>query len=277
MSILVNAPSQRGPRVSDARMPVYIPSSGRYDNSTGTLSRFPIHERVYLVVQHHQAYWYEPLSEATGVKMLVLPKGIERIAPTRKWIAEHAAAGGHAKHCQLDDDLYFYQREPGTQRLRTATKDEVFDMLMAIAFDLEIYAHVSVSDRNCNNWEPNPWQLNARCMRVLGYQTEEYLRSKLGRVEVMQDFDVSLQMLKRGLPSKVHFHWATAQGKTNAPGGCSKWRTLQLHNNAARRLARLHPNVVRLRQKNDRGRFGKRTEVTVQWKRAYRDPLQTAA
>lgn len=106
-------------------------------------------------------------------------------------------------------------------------------MLMAINFDLDVYAHVGVSDRNGNNFEANPWQLNARCMRIVGYQTDEYLRCEHDRVEVMEDFDIALQMLKRGLPNKVHFWWATAQRKTNAPGGCSRWRTIDVHNEGA--------------------------------------------
>src|SRR5690606_6198654 len=93
-------PSDGGVAASSPAMPVYIPSSGRYNVWNGTLSRLPIGGCMYLVVQDQQAYWYEPMAEARGIEMLVLPKGIDRIAPTRKWIAEHAAAGGYAKHCQ---------------------------------------------------------------------------------------------------------------------------------------------------------------------------------
>lgn len=250
-------------------MPVYVPSSGRYNDWKGTLSHLPIGGGMYLVVQDKEAYWYEPMAEAREIEMLVLPKGIDRIAPTRKWIAEHAAAGGYAKHLQLDDDLYFYERIFDSTKMQVATEEQVFHMLMAISVDLDQYAHVGVSDRNDNNREPNPWRLNTRYMRVLGYQTEEYLRCEHGRVDVMEDFDIALQLLERGFASKVHFWWATVQRKTNAPGGCSKWRTLDVHKAGARELAELHSNVVRLRQKNDAGAFGKRQEVTIQWKQAF--------
>ncbi|MEQ9565324.1 MAG: hypothetical protein RLN85_05815, partial [Pseudomonadales bacterium] len=81
----------------------------------------------------------------------------------------------------------------------------VFNMLMAISFDLEQYAHIGISDRNGNNRELNPWRLNVRYMRVLGYQTDEYLRCEHCRVDVIEDFDIALQLLECGFPSKVYY------------------------------------------------------------------------
>ncbi len=87
----------------------------------------------------------------------------------------------------------------------------------------------------------------------------------------MEDFDVQLQLLKRGLGNACLYYWAQGQSKTNAPGGCSLWRTHEVHEAAARRLAELHPGLVRLRQKankTDAGGFGTRMEVTIAWKKA---------
>lgn len=95
-------------------MPIYIPSSSRYLLHTGTLSRLPSGSGIFLVVQNRQAFFYEPTAEQFGVEMLVLPMGSERIAPTRLWIAEHAAKTGYAKHVQIDEDLYFHVGQGAT-------------------------------------------------------------------------------------------------------------------------------------------------------------------
>ena len=61
---------------------------------------------------------------------------------------------------------------------------------------------------------------------------------------------------------------------TNEDGGCSEYRTHEFHEHSARRLAELHPGLVTLRQKSnktDREGFGTRTEVTIQWKRAWQE------
>ena len=97
-------------------MLIYIRSSSRYLLYTSTLSRLPSGSGIFLVVQNEQAFFYEPTAEQFGVEMLVLPMGIERKAPTRLWIAEHAAKTGYAKHVQIDEDLYFGVRQGATSR-----------------------------------------------------------------------------------------------------------------------------------------------------------------
>jgi len=107
-------------------------------------------------------------------------------------------------------------------------------------------------------------------MRVLAYNLDFFDGIELGRVKVMEDFDVNLQLLKKGLPSKISYYYAQGQGSSNAAGGCSEWRTLEVQSQGAERLKELHPEVVEVVEKETKTAWGggTRKDVKVQWKRA---------
>jgi hypothetical protein len=95
---------------------------------------------------------------------------------------------------------------------------------------------------------------------------------EIGRVKVMEDFDVNLQLLKKGRPSKISYYYAQGQGSSNAAGGCSEWRTMEVQSQGAERLKALHPDVVEVVEKETKTAWGgaTRKDVKVQWKKAYK-------
>lgn len=270
------------------KMNIFIPTLGRYNVQNCTLDwlsaflphRPPWDELVWIVVQRHEWELYFKLKEKYGCNIICLPERITRIAPTRQFIAEHCKIFGIKKFVMMDDDLTFYNRrhqdsqdENEWWRLSGADPGEVYDMIYTMFEDLDTYAHVGISGREGNKWCREAWTENTRYMRVAGYQTDAYLSCELNRIDCMEDFDVELQLLEKGYPCKVYYCWAQGQGKSNEEGGCSVWRTNEVHNNAAQLLLELHPDSVSLRQKfnvSDPTDFGRRLEVTVQWKQAFR-------
>lgn len=199
---------------------------------------------------------------------------INDIAGKRKWIAENLVTDN--SFIMLDDDLKWSRRASlDTTNLVQADALDLATLFSVLEEQLEHYAHVSVSAREGNNRlgvaDPEWGREVCRMMRVLGYQTEEYLRCEHERVKVMEDFDITLQMLSRGLPNWVSSYYAQDQPSTQGAGGCSSWRTKELHEQAAYKLAELWPGVVTTRQKENKtgGDFGRRTEVTIQWKKCY--------
>jgi hypothetical protein len=253
-------------------MMIFIPTLGRH-NTPGTVDRLPPHWlfRTWLVVQPQECAAYERVARRSGAKLLILPAGMQGIASARLFIAKTAHDWGVAKMCQLDDDLRFYYRpNPRDHHMKPAAPDDVGRMLDAIETDLDVYAHVGVSDRNGNNNVPEEFVRTVRYCRVLAYQVEPYLALEHGRVEEYEDFDANLQLLKRGRDCKVWYRWAQQHDRTNAPGGCSVWRTRETHERAARDLAGYHPGLVKLRLKTyvTCGGFGDRVEVIVSWKQA---------
>lgn len=238
------------------------------------LARWP----VALVVPASEAQKYAKMASVYRVK--VLPCNAEGIALTRRAIGTHAAKAGVDSFLMLDDDLRFIHRVKADEvPLAPNTPLDNVRMLMDIEAALEQYAHASLSPRQANNnhlYEV-PWgradlpaRICVRALRALGFQTKYFNTCKHGRVDIMEDFDVALQLIARGLPNIELRYWAQDQAQTQARGGCSAYRTHELHEANVRKMAKMWPGIVKVRDKQNKtgGEFGTRIEATIQWKQA---------
>lgn len=268
-------------------LPIYVPSRDRggYDTlMRGTLKYVPKAERgkITYVVPVEQVAKYQRgfRTNSWDVEVLGVPTEYDGIAFTRYWIGQHAAGKGAQAFLMLDDDVKFFKRKSATD---TALEYQDFDgsghdwktMLHDVRDALCDNAVVGISQREGNNRQgigshKKLRVKNTRLLRCFAFRVEEFLAAEHGRVKVMEDFDVFLQIMRAGHDTVNLCWWAQDQAQTSAPGGCSVYRTHQLHEESARELARLHPEFVTLRQKNNKtgGEFGSRTEVTIQWKSA---------
>jgi hypothetical protein len=262
-------------------MSIFIPSLGRaHETKNCTLANLSASDaqEATIVCQTHEAMDYLKLRDQFDCNLLILPEHIKTIVPTRKYIADYCLEEGIEKFLMLDDDIEFYIREnqftdkDDWWKLTAPDNRQLNNLINDIYDDLDTYAHVGISGREGNNRVRDEFVENTRYMRFLAYRTKEYLSCSHERVEVMEDFDIALQLLRMGHKSKIYYSYAQGQKKTQAAGGCSVWRTHEVHNAGAERLAELHPGFVRVRQKQnktDREGFGTRKEVTVYWKKAY--------
>lgn len=265
-------------------MKIYIPSSGRSGAENilaGPVADFSgdVRARTTYVVPPAQLADYHSTLENTGLiadGVSVIPSPALGIAATRHWIGQTCQENGEGKFAMVDDDVRFVRRaSKDATGLIKCTPSDVDDMWLMVEHMLEDYAHVGVSARQGNNnMGVGGYELmekNTRTLRVLCYRTRDFLKAQHGRVPVMEDFDVNLQLLRMGRPNLNIGWWSQDQKMTNAPGGCSTYRTHQLHEQAAHKLAELHAPYVKLRQKVNKtgGEFGTRTEVTIFWKKAF--------
>jgi hypothetical protein len=180
----------------------------------------------------------------------------------------------------LDDDIEFFVRKSELETgLVKATTMDIFNMLAVAENELwteENVGCVGISARQGNNNSgpggPHQIERNTRIIRAFLFYLDAFLSTEHGRVQYMEDFDVLLQMLKAGWENKNMMYYAQDQRGTQTAGGCSIHRTHENHEEAARMLQSLHPDVVTLRDKVNKtgGHFGTRKEVTIQWKRALR-------
>ena len=110
--------------------------------------------------------------------------------------------------------------------------------------------------------------------RCLAYDSDIFMREgiKFTHAKYMSDFDVTLQLLRKGFPNLVLAHWCQNQGSSNAPGGCSATRTIESLREAAESLARRHTPFVKLVTKQTKTAWGggERTDVQVAWKKAFK-------
>lgn len=259
-------------------MKVYITTLGRSNNqiTLKCLNEGKFSWPVTLVVQDHEYDLHRKLFPDTEV--LSLPLLIKTLGPTRRYLIGKARAKKE-KVILLDDDLLFYWRpDPNDWHLRYPPPGVIDKIFEEVDEMLDSYAHVSVSPREGNNRIPDYWVQNIRYMRFLGYNTALFPRDvESGRVCGMSDFDLALQLLRRGCRSNVCFRYAQDQkGGTQAPGGCSLNRTHDTHNAEIDRMLEWHKGFVKEREKKNKtgGAFGTRRELTIYWQKAFESSKQ---
>ena len=102
---------------------------------------------------------------------------------------------------------------------------------------------------------------------------------KGGNIITTEDFDVNLQLLTRGFKNRVSAKYMVGCSNTNADGGCSTWRTLEVHNEAQRILHELWPDFIKIREKEVTSGPWKgqvKLATTIQHKKAYESSQQNS-
>lgn len=206
----------------------------------------------------------------------VITLGYPTIGDKRRQMAVEAKKRGYKKIMMLDDDVsILIRRAPDNWQLRYSEGDETVEMYKYVSTMLDHYGQVALGAREGNNQlglgGPADVVDCIRSMRSNSFNVEEFLSLKHDRVPVMEDFDIQLQLLGMGRPTAVTVYWATGQSGTNVDGGCSLWRTHELHENAVYRLMELHPGSVHpyLKKNKTGGEFGTRVEARISWLKTY--------
>ena len=233
-------------------MPILIPTLGRCDKQL-TYNNLPAkyRDRVTFIVQKHE---YDTMQQLYP-NVRALPEDIKRIAPTREWIHNEYK---HTQYWVFDDDLDFIVKEPnpdpdGTKWLTRKMTDEDFDD----AFQLvnEWITEGIVYGGFMPTWifpdvEAWPVRENQRIMTNVFYNGPHMPQDiHWCRVEAAEDFDVNLQLLTKGFKNRVSSKYMVSCSATQSDGGCSTWRTLEIHNHAQMRLAALWPEFVKTNKK----------------------------
>lgn len=251
-------------------MKIFIPSLARAKQANHTWENLPpaVQERAYMVVGPKDAPAYLQRFPEDNV-LIVDVKGIGKVR-------QHIIDISDGPVLMLDDDLRFFtRRTDDPTKFSKATPKDVTKMIAAVERKLETYAHVAITPREGANRKTDKVIFNTRCLRALGFDARilKELGVRFDRVTVMEDFDVALQLLNLGYKSASLNEWVQDQTTSNAPGGCSEYRTLEVQAKGARALAKLHPAYVTVVEKETKGAWGggTRLDVRVAWKKAYDD------
>lgn len=262
------------------QMRIFVPSRSRWERSItleALRGAWPA-ELIQLVVPSDQHQQYNALALKHDIAYIPVAKdGIAAARETCGGFALHYQRDGYAndKFLMLDDDLRFAHRPGIGPKLTPCTKQQMRAMLYTVQTYLDTFAHVAISARQGNNTLPLYCVECSRPLRALAYRAEAFLKCEHGRVQIMEDFDVTLQLLRMGYKNAVITSYVQDQYRTNALGGCSDYRTHELHEKNVRKLAKLHPGLVVLRDKENTSRqvkrdgMYKRLEATIYWEKAY--------
>jgi hypothetical protein len=202
-------------------------------------------------------------------QFLIRPEHIKGIAQKRAWLLRNVPV---EKILMLDDDLSFEVRDGQPGKTRAATPEDVGYWIEELWKKLDHYAHAGFSVRRHNDKLPVGWFENSRMQCVLGYRMDIMRQvCELGRIETREDFDYTLQLLKKGYPNAICAEILFSQ-TINAEGGISTYRTVESSNAEAQQLEALHPGIVKAvdrKYKTQKSEFGTRKEVICYWKKAY--------
>ena len=253
---------------------IYVHTYNRLDKQK-TLERLDaIKEHVWLVIQHRERKLYDNIYDSK--RMIVLPKHIQTLSPTRQWLLENADTD---KMVMADDDLYFYRRRCfSNHHSRKTTNRDVWRMYHWLDWALDHYMHAGITHRYFNTDE----KIIDECCEMscfLGYRKEvNDLGCRFDRVPLAQDHDMTLQLLEKGYPNLVNFYFSYSQ-LPQAPGGVSDYRTFELLEQVAHEMARLHPGTVKVVKKHPKTNIhwkkldpsgkGERVAFTCKWKKAF--------
>jgi len=255
-------------------MDILIPTLGRANRQT-TLNNLPPkwQQKVQLVVQEKDYLENERQYRSYPASIRVLPSHITTIAETRQHLLydEHHL---HNKILMLDDDMVFSARRADEPTKFQPMLDSEFDLMFwEVSMLLGSYVHAGISHREGANRNTDQTVFCSRMMRALAYNREWVKDAgvSFGRVPVMEDFDVTLQLLRKGRKNAIANDWVHNQGGSDTSGGCSTFRTKEVQTTAAHKLAELHPGFVKVVEKTTKGSWGggTRTDVTIYWKKAY--------
>ena len=248
-------------------MNIIIPSSGRSHKQT-TLNALPtsLTSRVHVVVPEWE---YTQYASTMRCPVQVCPCPVKGIGATRQWIIENYGP----KVAMLDDDLVFAtRRKDEPSKFADATDTEIETLFEDIESSLDVYAHAGVSTREGGNRVHADYLWTGRMLRILAYRTDILLRENVTftRLPVMEDFDVTLSLLRRGYDNLIHNYMVHNQNGSDLSGGCSQYRTRDVQAEAAYALKRHHPQFVSVVEKETKQAWGGgvRTDVRIQWKQA---------
>lgn len=252
-------------------MKIYIPTLGRVDNQA-TLKNLPqqLLDKTILVVQPHE----EELLKKQHNNILVLPESIKGIGKTRQYIIDQ---------CQddrllfIDDDLKFLKKD-SLGKLKNCSDNEVIEMYDWLNEKINNgYGLAGISAQQGNHTHKTTEVILTRIYAIYSINVSlmKQLQIRFDEIELMEDFNVQLRLIRNGVLTILNSSFAHAQKNANAKGGCSEFRNIENQSKSARLLAKLHYPFVKVVKKKTKSWEGmqEREDVMIYWKKAYKQNI----
>ena len=247
---------------------VFIPTYNRVEKQK-TWDVFPDHikEHTTLVCPQEELKTHLEL----GRNAVATPDSVKGIAATRQWIIENC---GVDQVMMCDDDQGFGCRRDGEKKTRKLEEEDYSVMFDDVVKHLETYNAVGIpsSTLSVMNY-PKEVLSPGRMFNMYAFNRNVLLENdiRFDVMRVMEDFHVTLSLLKLGMPNAILLNWHWTSGGSNAKGGCSTYRTREVQREGALKLAELHAPFVQVVEKESKswgGELSTRTHVRVAWKKA---------
>lgn len=252
---------------------IMIPTLGRLHKQQTLESLSPLlQERTVLVVDEDEFEDHD-MQYFDKCEVHPLPDHIKGIAPVRQWCVDNCDT---PYLFLIDDDMVFFKRDDLDIKLSRTDHEELEEMFTNLVswMEKDLYRLVGVSARQGNNHVEQDFRDVTRQMNFHGIDVE-FFRDKGLRFdgsEVMEDFNLLLNMFTRGYPNRVYYQYCWNQLGSGAEGGCSTYRTNDLQRKCALELKEKFPDFVTVVEKKSKSGWQgmeTRTDVRIQWKKAF--------
>ena len=245
-------------------MKIVIPSYKRYLTPLKTIKNIPRNwyekTTVYVRTEEYDNY-RSIIPDEIQVTSLI---GVTDIKSTRNAIMN--LIDGDV--LMLDDDLDF--SELVGKKYKNSNHESINKMFSEIQTLFQSgFVHVSVACPVVGLPSKGRLIHNARYYAVLGYRLDVLKKLKIRfRTTFMEDFDVGLQLIRRGFPSAILTNWLI-NTVANTSGGCSVLRDSENALKSALTLQKAHQGFVKVVPKSSWKNMDNRFDVRIQWKKAF--------
>lgn len=245
-------------------MKILIPSYQRYHREFLLFTRYPEEywKKTFVCVRHEEVDQY---------KKVINPKAT--IVPLHKSVDMNTTRNEmmslfDGNVLMIDDDCVF--REYNGKNFDTSSSESIGRMFVEMEKLLnDGFVHASIAHPIIGNRMKGKLVYNSRYYAVLGYNLT--VMKKLGiqfRTKTMSDIEVALNLTKRGYPSAIITQWLIATQAQNK-GGCSVYRTSEIHNRCAKKLAKYYAPFVKVKKAQSWKGMEQRLDVIASWKRLF--------
>lgn len=256
---------------------IYIPSTAREDvNMTFLALPMEWRKQLTIVVSKGERLAYLKRLPKYANVVECPYRGIGKV---RQWIIDKT----ESKYVlMMDDDLRFATRvKKGEVKLRPCDQDDVGTIVETLFKYMmrEKYVHVSLAKRTEASFFLCDHRIVVRQNNVHGFNVRKMRRLKkkgvrFDKLQLMEDFHVTLRLFELGYPNKVLFDYTWDQRGSNYRGGCSTYRTRKAQKLAALQLRDMHPDVVEVVKKEVKAAASwqgmkTRYDVRIQWRKSY--------
>jgi len=247
-------------------MKIIIPTYKRVENQV-TLKSIPkdLLNLTYLVCYEEE----EGALKKYNVNLIVVPKNIRGIGLKRQYIVDYFK---EENILFIDDDLNFLKRLNGQQKLEKI--DNITELYNWVSMCLDKgFGIVGCSAQAGNNRFKNNFTYFGRIWAFYGINTKILNKHNIryDQIEVMEDFNVVLDLLRYGYRSIINTEFAHNQKASNQSGGCSETRTFEIQKRSALLLAEKHKPFVKVVKKKSKNwvNMEERYDVKIYWKKAF--------
>jgi hypothetical protein len=222
----------------------FIPTRGRVGKQL-TLKNLPagLHPLVTIVcpaeeVDAHRADWPD-------VRVVAQPEDIRTIGAKREWIYKTLAQDVEFAW-QFDDDLIFKQYFSLDQKFRKPHHpilfEDAFNYIQRIYY---VEQGFDVIGLGTSYFAPKGGiKPNYHLGFAFGFSHDARECIEMNRLDVFEDIDFTLQVLRKGIKNGVCYDIVVDQKQPDAPGGVTGERTSETIRRDLEKLISFHPGIV---------------------------------